>query len=120
MAASSKPVASVGVAHGQREKAEPEGQQDQVQHLDAPFDTQSLVGTRWRLYRCALTGVKSAKCFSPESFLAPCERCLPATSRISFRDGSGACDIGTVSYTHLRAHETDSYLVCRLLLEKKK
>ena len=28
--------------------------------------------------------------------------------------------IATVSYTHLRAHETDSYLVCRLLLEKKK
>ena len=27
-------------------------------------------------------------------------------------------DIVTVSYTHLRAHETDSYLVCRLLLEK--
>ena len=25
-----------------------------------------------------------------------------------------------VSYTHLRAHETDSYLVCRLLPEKKK
>src|SRR5665647_3812611 len=25
-----------------------------------------------------------------------------------------------VSYTHLRAHETDSYLVCRLLLEIKK
>ena len=25
-----------------------------------------------------------------------------------------------VSYTHPRAHETDSYLVCRLLLEKKK
>src|SRR5665647_2500207 len=24
-------------------------------------------------------------------------------------------DAGTVSYTHLRAHETDSYLVCRLL-----
>src|SRR5665647_2032102 len=29
-------------------------------------------------------------------------------------------DCITVSYTHLRAHETDSYLVCRLLLEKKK
>ena len=28
--------------------------------------------------------------------------------------------IEAVSYTHLRAHETDSYLVCRLLLEKKK
>src|SRR5665647_3815611 len=26
----------------------------------------------------------------------------------------------SVSYTHLRAHETDSYLVCRLLLENKK
>ena len=26
--------------------------------------------------------------------------------------------IDAVSYTHLRAHETDSYLVCRLLLEK--
>src|SRR5680860_763694 len=29
-------------------------------------------------------------------------------------------DPRSVSYTHLRAHETDSYLVCRLLLEKKK
>ncbi|WP_460413917.1 hypothetical protein, partial [Staphylococcus aureus] len=26
--------------------------------------------------------------------------------------------VGTVSYTHLRAHETLSDLVCRLLLEK--
>ena len=26
----------------------------------------------------------------------------------------------TVSYTHLRAHETGRNLVCRLLLEKKK
>src|SRR5665647_2801646 len=30
-----------------------------------------------------------------------------------------ALDVRPVSYTHLRAHETDSYLVCRLLLEKK-
>ena len=29
-------------------------------------------------------------------------------------------DVGTVSYTHLRAHETVLDLVCRLLLEKKK
>ena len=28
--------------------------------------------------------------------------------------------IVAVSYTHLRAHETLRYLVCRLLLEKKK
>src|SRR5659263_234680 len=29
-------------------------------------------------------------------------------------------DLGAVSYTHLRAHETRHDLVCRLLLEKKK
>ena len=29
-------------------------------------------------------------------------------------------DVGPVSYTHLRAHETVLDLVCRLLLEKKK
>eukprot|EP00658_Telonema_sp_P-2_P071689 TRINITY_DN60918_c0_g1_i1.p2 TRINITY_DN60918_c0_g1~~TRINITY_DN60918_c0_g1_i1.p2 ORF type:complete len:132 (-),score=12.17 TRINITY_DN60918_c0_g1_i1:73-468(-) len=28
--------------------------------------------------------------------------------------------VWTVSYTHLRAHETPEHLVCRLLLEKKK
>src|SRR5680860_1751813 len=32
----------------------------------------------------------------------------------------GVIGSSPVSYTHLRAHETDSYLVCRLLLEKKK
>ena len=31
-----------------------------------------------------------------------------------------AVGIGSVSYTHLRAHETGRNLVCRLLLEKKK
>src|SRR5680860_1840571 len=40
---------------------------------------------------------------------------------VSFSDEPiAAASIGPVSYTHLRAHETDSYLVCRLLLEKKK
>ena len=29
------------------------------------------------------------------------------------------CEVGPVSYTHLRAHETVLDLVCRLLLEKK-
>src|SRR5678816_3624190 len=29
-------------------------------------------------------------------------------------------NLETVSYTHLRAHETPEHLVCRLLLEKKK
>ena len=32
----------------------------------------------------------------------------------------GGSSIETVSYTHLRAHETGRNLVCRLLLEKKK
>ena len=34
--------------------------------------------------------------------------------------GSKARSVATVSYTHLRAHETRHDLVCRLLLEKKK
>ena len=34
--------------------------------------------------------------------------------------GSAPDIAGTVSYTHLRAHETVLDLVCRLLLEKKK
>ena len=38
----------------------------------------------------------------------------------SFTAGSHGYSNVPVSYTHLRAHETDSYLVCRLLLEKKK
>src|SRR5664279_6249513 len=33
---------------------------------------------------------------------------------MEFLDG---VNLAAVSYTHLRAHETDSYLVCRLLLE---
>src|SRR5664279_5878651 len=36
------------------------------------------------------------------------------------RDVRPGLNVIPVSYTHLRAHETDSYLVCRLLLEKKK
>ena len=35
-------------------------------------------------------------------------------------DPENEFDHGTVSYTHLRAHETVLDLVCRLLLEKKK
>src|SRR5680860_319605 len=42
---------------------------------------------------------------------------LPGKPTVIVKFMAGA---GSVSYTHLRAHETDSYLVCRLLLEKKK
>src|SRR5450756_3050486 len=40
-----------------------------------------------------------------------------ATGRVPVIAGTGA---NSVSYTHLRAHETRHDLVCRLLLEKKK
>jgi hypothetical protein len=43
MAAPLKPIAGVTVANRQREKAEPKGQHDQIQHLDVPSDTQSLL-----------------------------------------------------------------------------
>src|SRR5665647_113665 len=42
----------------------------------------------------------------PHSGCPSCSACASATTP------------DAVSYTHLRAHETDSYLVCRLLLEK--
>src|SRR5665647_1703792 len=42
------------------------------------------------------------------------------TTTPTIRQALAVGRITTVSYTHLRAHETDSYLVCRLLLEKKK
>src|SRR5674536_360806 len=37
-----------------------------------------------------------------------------------FSPPSSSYRSGSVSYTHLRAHETPEHLVCRLLLEKKK
>src|SRR5665647_3867232 len=55
-------------------------------------------------YRRAALSMDRGLCFVAESLL--CQ--------------SAPHDPGAVSYTHLRAHETDSYLVCRLLLEKKK
>ena len=50
---------------------------------------------------------------------------FPDSCGIGVSAGYGIVDCiadsaAAVSYTHLRAHETDSYLVCRLLLEKKK
>src|SRR5674536_139364 len=38
----------------------------------------------------------------------------------SGRSAAGGAGPESVSYTHLRAHETPEHLVCRLLLEKKK
>src|SRR5665647_1594149 len=47
----------------------------------------------------------------------PCATARRSTaSRVSAVRACGPYTVSAVSYTHLRAHETDSYLVCRLLL----
>src|SRR5450759_3250445 len=45
--------------------------------------------------------------------------CSPASATLGGANWAPALR-GSVSYTHLRAHETRHDLVCRLLLEKKK
>ena len=45
---------------------------------------------------------------------------VPVMGRITVDGSQTQFSCKPVSYTHLRAHETDQYLVCRLLLEKKK
>src|SRR5450756_2830286 len=44
----------------------------------------------------------------------------PGRWLVKASQASGCCCPSSVSYTHLRAHETRHDLVCRLLLEKKK
>src|SRR5450756_2659647 len=41
-------------------------------------------------------------------------------SKVTIAGDELTIDVGAVSYTHLRAHETRHDIVCRLLLEKKK
>src|SRR5450756_2780520 len=50
---------------------------------------------------------------------APCRACGGRVRR-SHRPALASPRYWSVSYTHLRAHETRHDLVCRLLLEKKK
>src|SRR5664279_5807049 len=45
-----------------------------------------------------------------------CRNLIASRNPIVAKTGNQPSTV-TVSYTHLRAHETDSYLVCRLLLE---
>src|SRR5665647_3842901 len=77
-------------------------QQDRLRKLVQPWPRHKRFSTGRRLAR------KTCQCEGPWSGLA-----LRLRRRCSNSHDS-------VSYTHLRAHETDSYLVCRLLLEKKK
>ncbi|WP_458793142.1 response regulator, partial [Campylobacter coli] len=58
-----------------------------------------------------------------EYFLTFADLCLPDAPNGEVVDYILAKNwpvIVSVSYTHLRAHETPEHLVCRLLLEKKK
>ena len=66
----------------------------------------------------AKTKQKRDESFKGEDFLRDAD-CQRVQVQYSYRDGEEFCFM-TVSYTHLRAHETLRYLVCRLLLEKKK
>src|SRR5665647_3820871 len=79
--------------------------------------------------RSALRRANSASSISPRSRRSAslCRRSTTWPSSDAGLLGSSAAadcrsrrNTEAVSYTHLRAHETDSYLVCRLLLEKKK
>ncbi|MBW6151834.1 hypothetical protein KZ844_18810 [Pseudomonas aeruginosa] len=47
-----------------------------------------------------------------------CKACFASASQAGVA-AAGAW-VSSVSYTHLRAHETSQDLVCRLMLEKKK
>ena len=60
-----------------------------------------------------------AACVQSGVIFLPLNKAYTPTE-VSYFVGDSGAKLVAVSYTHLRAHETDSYLVCRLLLEKKK
>mgnify|MGYP003381630302 CR=1 FL=1 len=55
-----------------------------------------------------------------ERLLALIDQLAAQGIQIQHLDLGGGLGVQSVSYTHLRAHETVLDLVCRLLLEKKK
>src|SRR5660398_200375 len=62
-----------------------------------------------------------------DTYAVTCEECGgrgasmgPRHFSRGYLTSNGARGLTSVSYTHLRAHETKANLVCRLLLEKKK
>src|SRR5678816_3483351 len=66
----------------------------------------------------------STKSFSPQNpwFDGECSRSIQKRD-IAYRawkNSRSPITLTTVSYTHLRAHETPEHIVCRILLEKKK
>src|SRR5678815_1942339 len=94
------------------------------------------VPLRWRVPKIrknASTAMNEMPCITTASAAVVGARPFVRT-RLNTRSGAVSSDGGwtnsvtryslktmmTVSYTHLRAHETPEHLVCRLLLEKKK
>src|SRR5664279_5945511 len=73
---------------------------------------------RWKSCRSSLVTRRDCR----DRYSVSVGQRVPARWRTAVRAGfrRGREGATAVSYTHLRAHETDSYIVCRLLLEKKK
>ena len=80
--------------------------------VEHPFQFISGLGTTLERFETEITALKKGDKFE---FVIPTAEAYGEYMPEGVRTVSKA-----VSYTHLRAHETDSYLVCRLLLEKKK
>src|SRR5678816_3386439 len=68
---------------------------------------------------CVSRPTKRAYLVTPQSFSQISGPALKVTDE-TWANHDGTRARGSVSYTHLRAHETPEHLVCRLLLEKKK
>src|SRR5678810_222 len=64
------------------------------------------------------TGYDYATMTIADDIAAQTDQCLKSIDAALRQAGSSLRDVVTVSYTHLRAHETGRNLVCRLLLEK--
>eukprot|EP00658_Telonema_sp_P-2_P067865 TRINITY_DN56805_c0_g1_i4.p1 TRINITY_DN56805_c0_g1~~TRINITY_DN56805_c0_g1_i4.p1 ORF type:complete len:105 (-),score=15.42 TRINITY_DN56805_c0_g1_i4:68-382(-) len=65
----------------------------------------------------------ASSCTAPSRWLplsSSCFKTLSVFLTVSKFFLESAAGLASVSYTHLRAHETPEHLVCRLLLEKKK
>src|SRR5678815_537133 len=85
-----------------------------------------IAGDQWKeffydLVYFGIMWIKFLIIISPEHSIAGIHKKSSEDQQdpLKFIDESYPCSNKSVSYTHLRAHETPEHLVCRLLLEKK-
>src|SRR5665647_238908 len=72
----------------------------------------------WRkAYREGRLGACQVNGFVPAQIVSEVQSTTERAAPYAYDEGRLIDACAPVSYTHLRAHETDSYLVCRLLLE---